>query len=79
MARRCAISGKGNQNGNRVSHANNKTKHLFKPNLQIRRIYLPEEKRFVKLQLSTRMIRTLDKLGLDATLKKYNLKVADLV
>ncbi|MBN8549578.1 MAG: 50S ribosomal protein L28 [Deltaproteobacteria bacterium] len=78
MSHKCAISGVSHQNGNRVSHANNKTHHIFKANLQTKRIYIPSEKRYVKVKLSTRMIRTIDKLGVEATLKKYNVALADL-
>lgn len=78
MAHRCDISGKSRQSGHRVSHANNKSKHVFRSNLQSRRIYLSDEKRFVRVKVSTRVMRTIDKIGLKATLKKYKLTVADL-
>lgn len=79
MSHRCVISKVSCQNGNRVSHANNKTKHLFKANIQTKRIYVPSKKSFVRLKISSRIIRTIDKLGLEGTLKKYNLKLADLM
>lgn len=78
MSHKCEISGVSQQNGNRVSHANNKTHHVFKANLQTKRIFIPSEKRYVRIKLSTRMIRTIDKLGIEATLKKYNVALADL-
>ncbi len=78
MANRCKISGVTRQNGHRVSHANNKTKHAFKANIQARSLFLPEENKTVRVKLSTRMIRTIDKIGLSATLKKFKLSVADL-
>lgn len=78
MARKCAISGKTKQYGHRVSHANNKTKHVFDSNLQSKRIWIPTLKRFVRVKLSTRMIRTIDKLGLEGTLKKYNVTIEQL-
>ena len=78
MAHRCDISGKSRQSGHRVSHANNKTKHVFKANLQTRRVYLAEEKKFIRLKVSTRILRTIDKIGLQETLKKHNISVADL-
>lgn len=78
MAHRCSISGKSRQVGHRVSHAKNRTSHVFKANLQTKVLYIPEEKRSIKLKLSTRVIRTLDKIGLQATLKKYGLKISDL-
>lgn len=79
MAHRCKISGVSRQVGHRVSHANNKTNHVFRANLQSRRIYLPEEKRFIRVKVSTRIIRTIDRLGLKGTLKRYNLSLKDLL
>ena len=78
MARKCAISGVSRQHGNRVSHAKNRSKHVFHANIQTKRIYIPEEDRTVKVKLSTRVIRTIDKIGLKNTLKKYNRTLADL-
>lgn len=78
MSHKCAISGVSRQNGNRVSHANNKTHHVFKANLQTKRIFIPSEKRWVRVKLSTRMIRTIDKLGVEETLRRYNVSLADL-
>lgn len=78
MARQCSISGKGRQHGHRVSHANNKTKHAFLPNLQWKKIYLPDEKRNVRVRVSARMLRTIDKIGLRASLKKFNVSLADI-
>ena len=78
MSRNCSISGKRKQSGCRVSHANNKSNHFFDVNIQNKRIYVPEEKKFVRLKLSTNMIRTIDKIGLNAALKKYNLTLKDL-
>lgn len=79
MAHRCDISGKSRQHGHRVSHANNKSKHVFKSNLQNKKIFIRELGRSVKLKISTNIIRTIDKIGLDQTLKKYGLKVKDLI
>ena len=78
MAHRCKISGKSRQTGHRVSHANNKTKHVFRANLQTRKLYLSDEKKFVKIKVSTRVMRTIDKIGLKETLRKYKLTVAEL-
>jgi len=78
MARRCEISGITSQNGNRVSHANNKTHHKFESNLQTKRLFVPELGRTVRIRVSTRILRTIDKLGFTGTLKKYNLTLADL-
>ena len=78
MAHKCKISGTSRQHGHRVSHANNKTKHVFRANLQTRSLYIPEEKRTVRVKLSTRIIRTIDKIGLKETLKKFKITLADL-
>ena len=73
MSHKCKISGKSHIVGNRVSHANNKTSHTFYGNIQSKRIFDPETKKFYRLKLSTRIIRTIDKLGLKETLKKHGL------
>ena len=78
MAHRCKVSGKGNQVGNRVSHAKNRRKHTFCANLQSKRVQVPGKNETVRIKVSTRLIRTIDKLGLEATLKKYNLTLEDL-
>jgi large subunit ribosomal protein L28 len=78
MGRRCDFSKVGGQAGNRVSHANNKTKHVFKANLQARRLFIPALQKFVSVRISTRVLRTIDKIGLDAALRKYNLSVQDI-
>jgi large subunit ribosomal protein L28 len=72
---RCAFTGKDGMSGNRVSHANNKNKRRYHANLQAKRFFIPEENRWVKLTVSTRAIRTIDKLGLLAYAKKVGLKV----
>jgi large subunit ribosomal protein L28 len=68
MARVCQVTGKGPMVGNNVSHANNKTKRRFLPNLQSRRFWVESENRWVRLRVSTNAIRTIDKLGIDAVL-----------
>jgi large subunit ribosomal protein L28 len=70
MARVCDITGKSTQVGNRVSHANNKTKRKFYPNLQKKRFYIPEEDAWIELKVSCNAIRTINKNGITATLKK---------
>ncbi len=70
MSRVCQITGKGPQSGNRVSHANNKTKRRFLPNIQRRRFWIPEEQRFISLTVSTQGIRIIDKLGIKTVLDK---------
>lgn len=69
MARTCQVTGKKPLTGNNVSHANNRTKRRQLPNLQKKRIWLEEEKRFVTLKLSTEAIKTIDKNGLKGSLK----------
>ncbi len=72
MARACDLTGKKRLVGNRVSHANNKTKMTQKPNLHTKRVFDPETGETLKLRLSTRAIRTLDKVGsLSKFLRKY--------
>jgi len=70
MARVCQVTGKGPMSGNNVSHANNKTKRRFLPNLQRRRFWVESENRWVSLRLSNAALRTIDKNGIDAVLSK---------
>jgi large subunit ribosomal protein L28 len=70
MARVCDLTGKRPQVGNNVSHANNKTKRKFYPNLQKKRFYIPEEDAWITLKVSTSAIRTINKNGIQAVLKK---------
>src|SRR3989338_6107957 len=68
MARVCQVTGKGPMTGNNVSHANNKTKRRFLPNLQRRRFWVESENRWVSLRLTNAALRTIDKNGIDAVL-----------
>ena len=68
MSRVCQITGKGPIVGNHVSHANNKTKRRYLPNLQYRRFWVESENRYVKLRLSNAGLRTIDKKGIDVVL-----------
>ncbi len=68
MARVCEVTGKKPMVGNNVSHANNKTKRRFLPNLQNRRFWVESENRWVRLSVSGAGIRVIDKLGIDAVL-----------
>ena len=68
MARVCQVTGKKPMVGNNVSHANNKNKRRFLPNLQNRRIFVESENRWVSLRLSNAGLRVIDKLGIDAVL-----------
>ncbi len=74
MAKKCPITGKGPMVGNHVSHANNKTKRRYLPNLQSKRFWLESQKRFVRLRVSTRGIRIIDKHGLEAVLNDMKLQ-----
>lgn len=69
MARVCDITGKRSISGNHVSHANNKVRRKFYPNLQTKRFYIPEEDRWVKLKVSTSALRTINKVGIAKVLK----------
>lgn len=79
MARVCQISGKKPITGNNVSKANNKTKRKFYPNLQRKRFYLPDEDRWVTIRVSASMLRTINKNGITAVLKKARAKGTSLV
>ena len=68
MARVCQVTGKGPMSGNNVSHANNKTKRRFLPNLQYRRFWVESEIRWVRLRISTAALRLIDKVGIDQVL-----------
>lgn len=69
MARVCDITGKRAISGNNVSHAHNKTKRKFYPNLHKKRFYIPEEDRWVTLKVSASALRTINKKGIHAVLK----------
>ncbi|MDR3055122.1 MAG: 50S ribosomal protein L28 [Zoogloeaceae bacterium] len=68
MARVCQVTGKAPMVGNKVSHANNKTKRRFLPNLQYRRFWVESENRFVRLRVSNAGLRLIDKNGIDVVL-----------
>ena len=68
MSRVCMVTGKKPVTGNNVSHANNKTRRRFSPNIHSHRFWVESEKRFVKLRLSTKGMRIIDKNGIDAVL-----------
>ena len=70
MARVCQITGKRPRVGNNVSHANNKTKRRFYPNLQTKRFFIPEEDKWITLKLSTKALKTINKKGIFAVLKE---------
>ncbi len=69
MARVCQITGKRTVSGNNVSHANNRTKRTFKPNIHDRRFWVESEKRWVQLRVSHKGLRIIDKKGIESVLK----------
>jgi large subunit ribosomal protein L28 len=68
MSRVCQVTGKGPMSGNNVSHANNKTKRRFLPNLHVHRLWLASENRWVKMRISSHGLRIIDKKGLETVL-----------
>jgi len=70
MSRVCQITGKRTIVGNNVSHSNRKTKRTFQPNLQKKRFYLEDEKRWITLKVSTSGMRTINKIGINEALKR---------
>lgn len=70
MARECQLTGKKPMTGHKVSHSNVKTKRRFLPNLQKKNFYIPETGQWVKLNVSTSALRTIDKIGLYDYLKQ---------
>ncbi len=66
MSRVCQVTGKRPVSGNNVSHANNKTRRRFLPNLHTHRFWLESENRFVRLRVSNKGLRIIDKLGIDS-------------
>ena len=78
MSRVCQVTGKGPKTGNTVSHANNRKRRRFLPNLHTQRFWLETERRFVSLRVSTRGLRTIEKRGIEvvvADLRAKGLKV----
>ena len=69
MSRVCQVTGKRPMPGNNVSHAHNKTRRRFLPNLHSHRFWVESEQRFVKLRVSSHGMRIIDKKGIDAVLK----------
>lgn len=79
MSRKCKLSGKKPLTGNNVSFSQKKTKMRQLPNLQSKSIYVPELGRTVKIRMSTRAMRTIDKIGLMTYLKKQGLQLKDVM
>lgn len=74
MARICELTGKRPITGNSVSHSNRKTKRWFRPNLQTKKFYVPEEDMWVTLKVSTAALRTITKKGVYQYLKELSIK-----
>jgi large subunit ribosomal protein L28 len=74
MSRICQITGKGPMTGNRVSHANNKRRRRFLPNLHTQRFWLETERRFVSLRISMHGLRTINKKGIDVIVAELRAK-----
>jgi len=70
MSRVCQVTGKRPMTGNNVSHANNKTRRRFLPNLHTQRFWIESEKRFIKLRVSRKGLRIIDKLGIETVLEQ---------
>ena len=79
MSKFCSITGKGPLVGNSVSKSNVKTKRRQLPNLQFKKIYIPELDKTVRLKLSVSAIKTIDKTGLLPYLKKQKLQLSDII
>ena len=79
MSKFCAITGKRPLVGNNVSKSNVKTKRRQFPNLQLKRIYIPELDKTVRIKLSVSAIKTIDKVGLLNYLKKQRLQLSDIL
>ena len=70
MSKVCQVTGKRPMTGNNVSHANNKTRRRFLPNLHTHRFWVESEQRFVRLRVSSQGMRIIDKKGIDSVLKE---------
>ena len=78
MSRVCQVTGKKPMLGNNVSHANNKTRRRFLPNLQYRRFWVESEKRWISMRLSQHGLRTIDRKGLDVVLAEMRARGEDI-
>ncbi|MEM7415133.1 MAG: 50S ribosomal protein L28 [Gemmatimonadota bacterium] len=79
MSRICDISGSRPNSANNVSHAQNKSKRRQLPNLQRKRIWVPSLNRFVRVRVTTRILKSIDKVGLERTLEKNGLELDDIL
>lgn len=78
MARKCEISGKGPQFGNSVSHSHKKTRKKWGANIIQKRVWVPEENRWVKVKVSAQMLRTINRKGLISALKDHGKTLRDI-
>ena len=78
MAMKCALTGKKPSTGHKISHAHNVTKRWFRPNLQNKRVFIPELDRWVRLKVSTSALRTINKKGLLSFLRDEGLTLAEV-
>jgi large subunit ribosomal protein L28 len=78
MAKRCRLTGKGPLSGNRVSHSHKKTRRRQLPNIQMKRLYIPELDRWVRVKLSVRALRTVTRKGLLRFLKDEGLTLKEV-
>ena len=76
MSRECQVTGKRPMVGNNVSHANNRTRRVFLPNLHYRRFWVEGENRWVRLRVSSAGLRRIDKLGIEAVLAEIKARKA---
>ncbi len=76
MANRCELTGKGPLSGNLVSHSQRHTKRRQMPNLQVKRVWVAEQNRFVKMKISARTIKAITRNGASATIAKARKKMA---
>jgi len=76
---KCDLTGKKRMVGNNVSHANNRTKMVQKPNVQKKRLFVPAMDRFVTLSVSTRALRTIDRIGIEAYARKLGIDLNKLI
>ena len=78
MSRVCQITGKRPMTGNTVSHANNRRRRRFLPNLHVQRFWVESERRFVSLRISTRGLRTIEKKGVEAVIAELRAKGVEI-
>lgn len=76
---KCQLSGKKPQYGNNVPWSKKQTRRTWQPNIQNFSLYVPELGRTVKIKASTKAIKSIDKMGLNAYLRKHNLKLSDII